>query len=75
MTWTTMSWLSATLKAARWTMLDDGFWNGAKGSKGGVKIWMDGEHPMEVSTFAHGRLECVSNEHSSLYARHHQWMM
>ena len=52
MTWTTMSWLSATLKAARWTILDDGFWNGAKGSKGGVKIWMDGEHPMEVSTFA-----------------------
>ena len=36
-----MSWLSAT------------FWQaGAKGSKGGVKIWMDDEHPMEVSTFA-----------------------
>ena len=31
-----------------------GWWimNGAKGSKGGVKIWMDDEHPMEVSTFA-----------------------
>ena len=41
-----------TLKAARWTMLDGGLWNGAKGSKGGVKIWMDDEHPMEVSTFA-----------------------
>lgn len=54
MTWTSMSWLSATFfwKAARWTMLDGGLWNGAKGSKGGVKIWMDDEHPMEVSTFA-----------------------
>ena len=69
-----------TLKAARWTMLDGGLWNGAKGSKGGVKIWMDGERPTEVSvlhvdTFARGRLECVRTGHSSLYARHHQRMI